>query len=81
MFFVLQIRMFTFEHAGEIHHNFDNLEVKKSLSLASAPFIRPVVAAESYDAAELVLSPMKSVVKSRNSPNNKGTVDLFGFPR
>lgn len=55
--------------------------LKKSLSLASALFICPVIAAESYDAAELVLSPMKSVVKSRNSLNKKRTVDLFGFPR
>lgn len=51
------------------------------MSLASALFICPVIAAESYDAAELVLSPMKSVVKSRNSLNKKRTVDLFGFPR
>lgn len=51
MFFILQIRMFTFDRAGEIHHSFEYLEVKKSLSLASALFICPVVAAESYDAA------------------------------
>lgn len=55
------MRMFTFEHAGKIHHSFDYPEVKKSLSLASALFICPVVAAESYDVAELVLSLMSQL--------------------
>lgn len=72
--------MFTFEHGGEISHSFDYPEVKKIIeSCLSSVYLSCDCC--SYDAAELVLSPMKSVVKSRNSLNNNRMVDLFGFPR